>query len=54
MLERMSDDGIEWSGPPCPECGRELDAEAVGDASGLAVVYSCPEHGAISLADLFG
>jgi hypothetical protein len=49
----MSDDCIEWSGPPCPECGRGLDLEAVGNASGLAVAYSCAEHGVISLAEPF-
>jgi hypothetical protein len=49
----MSDDGIEWSGPACPECGRELDVEAVGDTSGVRVAYSCADHGVISLADPF-
>jgi uncharacterized radical SAM superfamily Fe-S cluster-containing enzyme len=49
----MSDDGIGWDGPACPECGRELDAESVGSSEGLAVAYSCPEHGIVSLADPF-
>lgn len=49
----MSDDGIAWEGPRCPACGRELDAESVGSSAGLAVAYSCPEHGAVSLVDPF-
>jgi hypothetical protein len=49
----MSEDSIRWNGPACPVCGCELDAESVGDASGITVIYSCREHGAISLADPF-
>jgi hypothetical protein len=47
----MSDDGIEWSGPPCPTCGRELNVEAVAAGDSLRVAYSCAEHGVVSIAD---
>lgn len=46
-------DEIGWNGPPCPLCGRELDAEAVSDGRAITIAESCPEHGPISLADPF-
>ena len=49
----MSGDGIEWSGPSCPTCGRELDAEPVASSERITVAYSCPEHGVVSLVDPF-
>ncbi len=49
----MRDDGIEWDGPACPTCGRELDAIDISTREGVAVAYACAEHGVVSLADPF-
>jgi hypothetical protein len=49
----MTDDGIEWEGPLCPECGRELDVEALVSELGIRVAYRCPAHGLASLGDPF-
>lgn len=51
----MTPDSLPWRGPPCPECGRELDAETIASSTGLAVVYTCPDHGVMAAeTDLFG
>jgi hypothetical protein len=49
----MDDDGIEWEGPMCPECGRELDVETLVSELGMRAVYTCPEHGIASIVDPF-
>lgn len=48
----MSDD-FPWQGPPCPDCGRELNSESVQAGESIRVAYSCPEHGLISIIDPF-
>ena len=45
----MTDDGIEWEGAACPDCGRELMPEALVHSDGIAVVYACSEHGILTL-----
>lgn len=39
----MEDDGIGWTGPPCPACGYEMNAETVQAWRGLKIIQRCPE-----------
>lgn len=48
-----SSDGIAWSGPACPTCGHELDAEAVATESSIVVVMVCPDHGPVTAGGPF-
>ena len=48
----MSDD-LGWTGPLCPTCGRELDAEPLAAGGPLAVAYTCDRHGPIAMVDSF-
>jgi uncharacterized radical SAM superfamily Fe-S cluster-containing enzyme len=45
----MSDNGLEWEGPACPECGREMNAETFATEFAVALVYACPEHGIMTI-----
>lgn len=52
---RVNMDGgeIGWTGPPCPVCGLEFDAEVLATSMGAGLAYSCRVHGAVSVADPF-
>lgn len=49
----MTIDGISWDGPPCPECGGELDVEPIVGGGEVRVAYTCPVHGVVGVADPF-
>jgi len=47
----MSDDGLDRDGPACPECGREMNAETFATEFSVALVYTCPDHGIMTIRD---
>lgn len=49
----MANDGITWEGPPCPECGHELDPEPISTRQQMKIAYTCPTHGIVSVGDIF-
>jgi hypothetical protein len=49
----MNQDDIDWAGPTCPVCGRELDASPLLVEHAISVAYSCPVHGITSLVNPF-
>ena len=48
------DDGIPWSGPACPSCGTEMNAEITNTTHGLKGSQRCPHCNLVLLIpDLF-
>ena len=48
---KMAEDGIIWNRPPCPDCGREMRSETLANELGIRLIYICPDHGIMSIAD---
>lgn len=42
QLDPATDDGIPWSGPDCPACGTEMNAEIMSTSHGLKGNERCP------------
>ena len=54
-LDRGTDGAmIPWSGPPCPACGAEMNAEIISTSRGLKASERCPRCDLVLLIpDLF-
>lgn len=54
QLDATTDDGIPWSGPACPSCGTEMNAEIMSTSHGLKGSQRCPSCDLVLLVpDLF-
>jgi hypothetical protein len=49
----MNEDPFPWAGPPCPQCGAEMEPSPISSGSGIRVAYVCEAHGLMTLADPF-